>query len=125
MAAVVTMTDRMTIERYRDMFDMDGGAERSMMEFGFQFRGPGWLRIMEGLCERLVPLAQGTDFKITTVKSKLGTLRIAYRNGDDVIDTEIERAKSRALRTCEGCGAAGTKRTVDGWVLVRCGACAD
>lgn len=115
----------MIIDRYRDLFDVDGGGERSMMELGFQFAGPGWLGIMAGLCERLAPLAPLTGLKITSVKSKLGTLRIAYRNGDDVIDVEIERVKSLALGICEGCGAAGSQQTVDGWVRVRCSACTD
>jgi hypothetical protein len=118
------MTDAMIIESYMDLFDVDSGAARSMMELRFQFNGPGWLGLMAGLCERLVPLAQGTGFRIMSVKSKLGTLRIASRDGTDVIDVEIAAAKSIALVTCELCGAPGIQQTVGGWVMVRCGACA-
>jgi hypothetical protein len=113
------------IERFLNLFDLDPGVGRSSMAFGFQFVGPGWLSIMEGLCERLAPLAKGSNFQITSVKSKLGTLRIAYRDGSDPIEAEVELAKVLAGKTCEVCGATGSQRTVGGWVTVRCEACAN
>jgi hypothetical protein len=112
------------IDRYRELFDLAGGLT-SAMDWGFQFSGYGWLRAMDHLCERLVPLVAGSGCQITGVKSKFGTLRIAYRGGSDAISAEIETCKQAALVTCENCGAAGTRQQVGGWAAVRCVACAE
>lgn len=88
--------------KYRDLFDVDSAPWGSAMHFGLQMESVAWREIIEQLCERLQPLAakaksQGLDFRILAVKQKFGTLRIAYRNGTDEIDAEIERAKDEAL----------------------------
>jgi hypothetical protein len=115
---VPTLTDRAIIDIFRDLFDLSEDVTASAMGFGFQFAGIGWLPIMERLCERLVPLAQDTPLQLISVKSKLGSLRLAYRGGSEAIDAEIDAeiaaAKSLALVTCELCGGPGVQRTFGG-----------
>jgi hypothetical protein len=53
----------------------------------------------------------------------LGTLRVAYRGANDAIEAEIDRAKAEALRACETCGAAGTLRSLDGYLMILCDQC--
>jgi hypothetical protein len=121
---VPTLTDREIINRHLGLFDLSGDVMRSSMRWGFQME-PGWYGIMERLCERLIPLAQDTPLQITSVKSKLGTLRVAYRGGTDEIEAVIAVAKSTAAHTCECCGAEGVLRVDCGWWSVKCAACVD
>ena len=120
---MTTQTDREIIARFQNLFNTDEDFTTTAMDRGFENVGPGWLSIMTQLCERLVPLAQG-DFRIVAVKSKYATLRMNYRGGDGATEAEIERTKSQALVTCERCGRPGEQRTGEGWMAVRCAACA-
>jgi hypothetical protein len=116
------VTDREVIAKYSSLFDLSG-VNTSQMQWGFQGVWPGWLPILEHLCARL-QLISGPEFKFTSVKEKMGTLRIAFRGGDDATDAEIERAQAMALITCMACGAAGELREREGLWAVRCGRCA-
>jgi hypothetical protein len=74
-----------------------------------EFGGEGWMQIMAKLCTKLEPIVT-EDFKITVVKAKFGSLRIAYRGGNQAIDDVIEEAKAEGRRICEVCGAADMQR---------------
>jgi hypothetical protein len=93
---VPAMTDREIIARFPTLFDTDGDFTTTAMHRGFENVGKGWLGIMDRLCARLLPIAP-QDFRILAVKSKYGTLRIAYRGGDDAVEAVIEAAKAEAL----------------------------
>jgi hypothetical protein len=84
-------------------FDTTDDVTTTTMRFGFQLDGRGWRRVMAKLCVRLEPLAQN-GFRILAVKSKYGTLHIAYRGGDEMIATKIAAAQAVAARTCQVCG---------------------
>jgi hypothetical protein len=89
------------ISKYSDLFDLGSAPWGSSMHFGLQVENAIWRAIIESLCERLQSLAvsaktQGLDFRILSIKEKFGTLRIAYRDGTDEIEAEIERAKGEA-----------------------------
>jgi hypothetical protein len=105
---VTMMTDREIIARYPQLFDLSGDVTVSAMHLGFQFAGSGWLGVMATLCERLVPLVGDSGFRILSVKSKFGTLRVTYRGGSDAVEAEIEAAKAEA--TWEFCGQVGERR---------------
>ena len=117
------MTDRDVINHYHDLFDPGDDATASGMRFGFENVGPGWLPTLERLCARLQLIA-GPEFRITSVKEKMGSLRIAFRGGNDEVQAAIADAQSEAQSTCMSCGAAGTLREVEGWWVVTCGKCA-
>ena len=98
------------------------------MHLGLQVDGVAWREVIERMCERLRPLAveakaRGLDFRILAVKEKFGTLRIAYRDGTDEIEAEVQRARIESSVTCERCGGVGDMRDVSGWVRVLCGRC--
>lgn len=114
---------RAIIEHHRNLFDTKSCPTGSAMHLGLQL-GAGWMQVIERMCERLVPLAPGTGLQITSVKSKMGTLRVSYRGGSDATRVVIEAARIGAAAHCEGCGGPGTLREVGGWWMVRCGECA-
>jgi hypothetical protein len=116
------MTDLDIIARYPNLFDLSGGS-RSQMQWGFQGVGPGWLGIMDRLCDELQSIAE-PQFRCVSVKSKQGTFRLNYRGGNEVIEKLVEAAKAEALVTCEECGSPGMLEERDGGFAVRCGRCA-
>jgi len=117
------MTDRDIIGNYRELFDLSRDVTTTQMMYGFQGVGPGWLAIMDRLCARLQAIA-GPEFKFTSVKEKMGTLRISYRCGCDEVEAVVEAAKAEAQGTCMICGKARQLREREGCWTVRCGRCA-
>ena len=117
------MIDQDVISRHSRLFDLCGDVSKSAMHLGFEEVGPGWLPTLERLCARLQLIA-GPEFRITSVKEKMGSLRIAFRGGNDEVQAAIADAQSEAQSTCMSCGAAGTLREVEGWWVVTCGKCA-
>lgn len=120
--------DGLILSKCSELFDLESGPLKSAMGFGIRFDGSGWLGLLDRLCDKLQPLAlgvraQGMEFKILGVKRKFGTLRIAYRGGNEAIAEEIERAKSEALRTCELCGEPGELRSHQNYLTILCGSC--
>jgi len=55
---------------------------------------------MTKMCVSLEPIASD-GFAITSVKSKLGSLRIGYRGGNDAVEAIIDAAKAEAATTDE------------------------
>jgi hypothetical protein len=117
------MTDQDIMSLHAGLFDISGDVTTTQLMFGFQGVGPGWLTIMERLCSRLMPIV-GPEFKFTSVKEKVGCLRIAFRGGSDAIGEAVDAAKAKAMVTCDQCGAAGSLLEMDRLWAVRCGKCA-
>jgi hypothetical protein len=94
--------------------------ERSKLD---KSTGPGWERIVTPLIAYCV--AHG--YKILQIKEKFGLLRFYYHNedskaymgGDSNLDKLIEAATLEAAKTCEWCGAPGSRRKT-GWVKTLC-----
>src|SRR5271169_4356055 len=61
------------------LFDLPGDVTTTVGS-GFQCEDPSWRRVMTKMCVSLEPIASD-GFAITSVKSKLGSLRIGYRGG--------------------------------------------
>ena len=93
-------------ERYPKMFSSHFG--------GFAI-GAGWWPIIEELCFRI---QSHIDFK-KEQKEKFGSLRFYYDGGDDLIDGMVRMAEAWADKSCEDCGAPGTRRG-GGWVRTLC-----
>lgn len=56
---------------------------------------------------------------VEQIKEKFGGLRFYYQGGDDHTSGVIDMAESWAGKSCETCGAFGTKRT-GGWMRTLC-----
>jgi hypothetical protein len=115
--------DRTIIAKYPDLFDLDSCPIGSSMHLGLQVDA-GWLPVIERMCERLEPLVHGTGFRFQAIKQDMGTLRAAYRGGNEAVRAVIEAGATEAAHTCEMCGNPGILGEVSGWWAVRCAACA-
>lgn len=66
------------------------------------------------------PIPEATEFpKVAQIKEKFGGLRFYVDGGDEYTYGAIAIAESWADRTCETCGAPGTRRS-GGWVRTLC-----
>jgi hypothetical protein len=110
------------IADYPALFDTTNCPNGSLMHLGLQV-GEGWQLVIGRMCAQLQPLAEGGGVQILAVKQDMGTLRVAYRGGDDAIEAVIAAAKLIAARTCECCGAKGGLQDVGGWWSVTCAVC--
>lgn len=63
------------------------------------------------------------DFEITTIKSKLGSLRIYTMNGTDRLDGAVLMAEQASRRMCEWCGKPGSRAHRRSWMFVACNTC--
>ncbi len=57
------------------------------------------------------------------VKEKYGTLRFYMSSETEEISKLIEQAEIASYKTCEDCGAPGTMRNNNAWVIVKCDDC--
>jgi len=119
---MATQTDREILAKYQNLFDLDGDVTRSAMHFGLQVEA-GWLPVIEQMCQRLELLAEGTEFRIVSVKQDMGVLRVVHRGGSDATKGVIVAACVEAAARCEGCGRPGDLTEICGWWMVRCGGC--
>jgi hypothetical protein len=89
------VTDCDILDRYPTLFDLSGDVTKTLLMFGFEGVGPGWLKIIDLMCAELAPCAP-VGFAIICVKEKYGSLRVIYRGGDDRVEAIVEAAKSEA-----------------------------
>lgn len=79
--------------QYPKLFeDRNARPLESSMCWGFQC-GDGWFHLVEAFCqvvERLIALQMVPPVKISQVKSKLGTLGIHFRGGNDRVQALSE-----------------------------------
>ncbi len=97
------------------------------------FPNDGWEPLIRRLSEKLEPIARETGLKAAQVKEKMGGLRFYLRDADDArvlphtvsktVRSAIGAAEKESRRTCEHCGAAGSRSRVEGWWLTLCTAC--
>lgn len=95
--------------------------------------GPGWWPIIEELCFRIQSHINWKNeqkekynrgkgcaqVEVVQIKEKFGGLRFYYDGGDDTIDGMVRMAEAWADKSCETCGAPGTRRG-GGWVRTLC-----
>ena len=100
--------------------------------------GKGWYPILEVLCTNIQshidwqnntaehaaklgkPLPEvSPQVVVQQIKEKFGGLRFYHEGGDDYIRGMVRMAEAWADRSCEECGALGTRRN-SGWVRTLC-----
>lgn len=103
--------------------------------------GAGWWPIIESLCSNIQSHANWRNNQRTRlladnkynhpipdeipqvvveqIKEKFGGLRFYYQGGDDEISGMVRMAEAWADRSCETCGAPGTRRSGN-WVRTLC-----
>jgi hypothetical protein len=132
--------DKKLCEKYPKIFKhRHGTVQETCMAWGFS-HGDGWFNIIDTLCSviqhhtdwkrKREPFAGMTDEEFeeihqptaSQVKEKFGGLRFYCGNADDYVQGAITFAESMSYRTCEDCGAQGSKRP-GGWVRTLCDSC--
>ena len=100
--------------------------DRATRAWGFEC-GPGWLGIIEALCEDLAQSVQEdglAGFHILRVKEKHGSLRMHVAGGNDRAWDRIDIAEDISAITCEACGASPHPiRSHKGWLSTCCDPC--
>jgi hypothetical protein len=89
--------------------------------------GEGWWPILEELCGQIQHHINWKNKQsevvpqvtVGQIKEKFGGLRFYYSGGDDEISGMVRMAESWASRSCETCGAPGTRRE-GGWLKTLC-----
>jgi hypothetical protein len=89
--------------------------------------GEGWWPILEELCDQIQHHINWKNKQsevvpqvtVGQIKEKFGGLRFYYSGGDDEISGMVRMAESWASRSCETCGAPGTRRE-GGWLKTLC-----
>jgi hypothetical protein len=93
--------------------------------------GSGWRPIIEAASGYLDTLERitGTRVEVCEIRQKYGTLRIwvtAQSSPVGIAAEEIARNAETASETiCEVCGASGSLRECNGYLMVRCNGCFD
>ena len=116
----------------------DEFAKKMETEFPKMFANPYggfavgvcWWPIIESLCANIQthidwqnknhekhPVVE--QVVVEQIKEKFGGLRFYYQGGDDNVHGMVRMAESWAARSCETCGAPGTRRS-GGWIRTLC-----
>jgi len=117
------MTEPRNIARaYPDLF-VDAWA-REPQEWPFAC-GEGWSEILDDLFSdlRRIYREERVTLLVTSVKEKLGVLRVRVDNPHPRIAARIQEALEASSRTCDGCGRPSAVRSVGGWITTRCDEC--
>lgn len=88
--------------------------------------GPGWYPLIERLSADLAEIVREDGlkrFRVVQVKEKFGGLRFYVKGGNERALDRIAEAVQEAERTCEGCGAPSSIRSIDGWLTKVCDDC--
>lgn len=88
--------------------------------------GPGWYPLIERLSADLAEIVRQEGlrrFRAVQVKEKFGGLRFYTTGGNERTLARIAEAAQEAEHTCEGCGAPGHIRSIDGWLTTICDDC--
>lgn len=80
--------------------------------------GKGWLPIVEPL----IAMCEAKGAQVHQIKEKFGGLRFYVGGLDDELRDAINAAESLSFKTCERCGAAGSRRG-GSWVKTLCDGC--
>lgn len=104
--------------------DRDKSMQETALCWGFQC-GDGWYQIVKDLSIQLeelilqIPEEARHNYRTSTVKEKLGTLRFYMWSSTDQMEELIDAAEERSALTCEECGASAEMRG-EFWYYVAC-----
>ena len=87
--------------------------------------GEGWREILEVLLSdlRIIAREERVPITIRVVKEKLDVLRVYAEPYNERIEDRIEVATDASAHVCEGCGRPSERRSLGGWITMRCEAC--
>ena len=84
--------------------------------------GSGWFKILDKLSAQITKVCPTAE--ATTVKEKLGSLRVYLTKEPKAVHELIQKAADESYRTCEECGKPGVAKADSfGWISVLCKKC--
>ena len=112
------------VKKHAKLFKNYGGDPReTCMHWGMSC-GKGWFLLIDELCSKL----DHYDVVAAQVKEKFGSLRFYLEsspsNQFDEIHKHISEFEVKSGKTCETCGAPGTRRN-NGWIKCICDKCVE
>lgn len=130
--------EKKLFDKYPELYDYksEDGKSSDISNYGFS-HGDGWFNIIDCLSATITDMMKRhparkhltpeefedtVQVRVAQVKEKFGSLRFYVDNDNKEIRGAITMAELMSGRTCESCGAPGTRRG-GGWVKVRCDAC--
>lgn len=118
-------------EKLREQFpqifvDLWGEPHKTCMSFGVE-TGDGWYDLIYKLCQDIMALNPGPDFKAEQIKSKFGGLRFyisgSYGESSDKIYDLIVKAENDSYNICETCGSSDGVKSEGSWIRTLCEKC--
>lgn len=105
-------------------------AESPFAVYDFEI-DDGWFELVKGLCESIMKLEPGPNFRVLQVKEKFGGLRFycggwPHKDGNylcqdsEAIGKLIGAAENDSMETCERCGSKEGVTLSGGWVKAYC-----
>lgn len=124
------MNKELTIQLQKDFpqifTDLYESPRETCMAFGVE-HGDGWHDLVRKLCEDIMALDPGPDFKADQIKEKFGGLRF-YASGypEDEEKTKkiwalINEAEAESYKICEECGSRDNVTVEGSWIRALCG----
>jgi hypothetical protein len=84
----------------------------------------GWFDLLYKTFEGIEKiLEQDSNFRITQIKEKWGSIRIYTNFTNDPIDSLINKAELESEKICEDCGKKGKIINYNGWLRCQCTKC--
>ena len=125
----MTISDTDIINKYW-FFQPDPTLQNNLIAFGFEC-GPGWLSMINELCEKLDNLISEkhldlkNDFRVLQVKEKYAGLKFYVSSAYDDIFDLIDEYEDMSYNICEECGKSPAHQVEKhGWIMTRCDECA-
>jgi len=98
-------------------------AHRWMRHGGYPAVSDGWEKLVTKLVDDISEIVERdnlSEFQVSDIKEKYGTLRFYCFGGNEEIDALIEAADEASSRICEDCGRPGRLMTGGPWIHVAC-----
>lgn len=80
--------------------------------------GKGWL----GIVEPIIAMCEAKGIEVHQIKEKFGGLRFYVGGLTDELRAAIDDAEAQSFKTCERCGAPGSRRG-GSWIKTLCDGC--
>lgn len=122
--------EKMLLEFYPALFRdyKKKPAETPFAAYGFEIES-GWFELVEKLCESIMKLDPGPDFKVDQIKEKFGGLCFYFSGWPTShekckqINALIIEAESQSKKVCELCGTTEGVELKGSWIKAFCPTC--